>query len=73
MAAQIAEDHHLTLEELVGHGRQAHLVKARVDFWSSLRSLGWSYPAIAALVGRDPSSVMKTLGAHGRRVPAETL
>ena len=67
VARDIADAHHVTLDEILGRDRTPHHVRARVVFWAVLRARGLSYPAIGRMVGRDHTSVIATMKAHARR------
>lgn len=54
----IARAHHVTMGELLGRRRYAHIIRARHAAWVELRRMGWSFPAIAALWGVDHTSVI---------------
>jgi chromosomal replication initiation ATPase DnaA len=69
VARDIARAHGVTVDELLGPLRVAHIVRARKELYATLRARGWSYPAIGNFVGgRDHSTVMAGLGkAKGAR------
>jgi chromosomal replication initiation ATPase DnaA len=55
---QVAFSRHLTPEEVVGNRKFAPHVAARAELVQRLRSeLGWSYPAIACVLGREHTGV----------------
>jgi chromosomal replication initiation ATPase DnaA len=60
LAARIAEDHGLTIENMLGPGRFKHLAEARADLYRALRAppYSWSYPAIGRLVNRDHTTII---------------
>lgn len=47
--------------------RFAHIVKARRAVCVRLKELGWSYPAIGVVMGRDHTTIMALVGAKKRR------
>ncbi len=48
----IAAEHHVTIGEIMGRDRHAHIVAARHHAWLYFKAeLGWSYPAIARFWG----------------------
>ena len=67
MMERIAAEHHVTVMELVGRVRLAHIVRARADFWLRLRDLGWSWNAIANIVDRDHTTVRQVVMAEQKR------
>lgn len=46
--------------------RNSELVNARRILALALRSEGWSYPQIGRIMSRNHTSVMHTVGGHGR-------
>lgn len=56
-AAAIAACWHLTLRDMF-ESRTRPAPFARVAFYRYLRDLGWSYPRIGELVGRDHTTVI---------------
>src|ERR1700692_4171978 len=57
----IADKHGIATIALVGPSHKPRIVAARRELYRVLRGDGWSYPAIAALVGRDHTSVLRAL------------
>lgn len=59
---KLARVHHVTLEELLGRSRAAHIVRARHSAWKWLKEAeGWSYVSIAEAWGVDHTTVMAAL------------
>lgn len=58
----------LTLEELQRGGRTPFYVEARRSCARFLRDRGWSYPAIAAYLKRDHSTIQNLLKGRRQRV-----
>jgi hypothetical protein len=54
----VAAEYGVTREELVGRSRMQRFVNARQAAMVRLRSLGFSYPEIALLLGRDHTTVV---------------
>lgn len=67
----IAKRYHVTLEEIFGPSHEPVIVAARHEFWTFLRGLGWSYPAIARLARRDHTTVMSAMKKNRTVVKAE--
>lgn len=60
----------VTRNELLGRTRTHAIVAARQEFWWLIRhhpGRCYSYAEIAAIVGRDPSTVLHGIVAHQRR------
>lgn len=55
---KVARRHHVTMGELLGRRRLAHVVRARHTAWRELRRMGLSYPAIGELWGVDHTTVL---------------
>ena len=67
-ADAVASAYRVTVLELLGKGRRAHIARARFALYASLRALGWSYPKIGRFVGgRDPTTVLQGVRTHGAR------
>lgn len=65
IAVAVAGRHGVSLEDMLGPGREAHLVEARADVYRALRAAGWSYPRIGRFVGgRNHTTVMHALGGR---------
>lgn len=62
VAEDIARESHLTVGDMFAC-RYAPGPEARRKFYAYLRALGWGYPMIGKLVGRDHSTVMAALRA----------
>jgi len=61
----------VTRDELLGRGRTRAVVGARQELWWLIRhhpGRCYSYAELAALVGRDPSTVVHAIAAHQRRL-----
>lgn len=65
VAASCAKDHHVPLDAMLGRSREMPLPIARGRFYAYLRALGWSYPAIGKLVGRDHTTVLSQVRRYG--------
>lgn len=61
----ICKRHGVTLWEVMGPRRPAHVCAARRACWCLLRCRGWSFPSIARLWGMDHTTIM-----HGVRKAA---
>lgn len=62
----------VTRDELLGRSRTRAVVAARQELWWLIRhhpGRCYSYAEIAAIVGRDPSTVVHGIAAHQRRHP----
>ena len=60
----------VTRQELLGRSRTRAVVAARQELWWLIRhhpGRCYSYAEIAALAGRDPSTVVYGISAHDRR------
>jgi len=60
----------VTRQELLGRSRTRAVVAARQELWWLIRyhpGRCYSYAEIAAIVGRDPSTVVHAIAAHERR------
>lgn len=49
MVGDVALSHHVTLDEVCSKKRTKRIAAARHAAWAKLRTLGFSYPEIAAL------------------------
>ena len=61
----------VTRNELLGRTRTHAIVAARQELWWLIRhhpGRCYSYAEIAAIVGRDPSTVLHGIAAHHRRL-----
>lgn len=58
LAVDVAIEHYVTLDELLGRNRTPSAVRARRAFWFELREMGMSYPRIAKLCGVDHTTVL---------------
>lgn len=58
MLEAIAAEHGMPASPVSGRSRDAEVVRARHAWWVALRSLGWSYQAIGAVVGVDHTTVL---------------
>lgn len=68
---RIAKEHHVTLDEVLGRDRHAHVARARHECWFYLRGEGLSFPSIARLWGVNHTSIMSGVArAFTRRVAA---
>jgi chromosomal replication initiation ATPase DnaA len=65
---RLCEQEHVLLEGLLGPKRTARLNAARVVAYVYLRSLGMSYPEVAAIFDRDHTSVMVAVRGHGPKL-----
>lgn len=69
LARQIAEEHGITVELMLGRSRSASIARARQHFTAVLRwSTGLSLPDIGALLHQDHSTVMASVKAHEDRL-----
>lgn len=59
---KVARKHHVTMGELLGRRRLAHIVAARHAAWWEMRAKGLSYPAIAWLFGVNHTTVISACG-----------
>lgn len=70
LVERLAARHHVTVGELLGHGRDPHMVQARHAVWAALWSdpeVYWSISRIAKLFGVDRGTVRYALkGRDGR-------
>jgi chromosomal replication initiation ATPase DnaA len=66
VAEDCARQHHLTVGDMFGGRRQPGVRSAQRSFWAYLRAIGWSFPQIGKLCGRDHTTVMYALRAPGR-------
>lgn len=63
----------VTRQELLGRGRTRAVVAARQELWWLIRhhpERCYSFAEIAAIVGRDTSTVLHGIAAHQRRLPS---
>ena len=68
IAGEIAHRHGITVVDLKGPSRVAHLSRARHELYRRLRELGWSFPTIGRFVGgRDHTTVIKALWSSKRK------
>lgn len=63
LVRRVAARHGVTLVELIGVDRTAHVVACRVEIIRALRAKGWSQPAIGRLLQLDHT----TVGHHLRK------
>lgn len=61
VAQRIARQHGLTVAEMFSEGRAPPLPKARAAFYEHLRELGWSFPRIGALMGKDHTTILTAI------------
>ena len=66
-ARSLADDCHVTLDEMLGRSRLRHIAEARRLWWVALRARGFSYPAIGSMVGRDHSTVQQVVTGKSRQ------
>lgn len=64
-----AAEHHVTVDDIVGERRHLHIARARHAVWRELRALGWSFPEISRLFGRDHSTVMSACRGVVKAMP----
>lgn len=57
----VAHEYGVSVEDIGGARRLAHIVEARHALWRRLRAQGWSLLAIAAAAGRDHTTVLQAL------------
>lgn len=69
VAASIAAEHHITVAEMFSARRTMPLPAARGQFYGYLRALGWSYPQIGLLVGKDHQTIIGAVARHGVKRP----
>jgi len=72
--ATVARAYGYTAAQVKGERRHSTLLKARKACALALREVGYSYPEIGALLGRDHSSVMQLINHErlGARVLVES-
>jgi chromosomal replication initiation ATPase DnaA len=70
-AQRIARSYRLSLAEMFSKSRTRPAPEARAAFYRELRELGWSYPRIGELVGKDHTSVLDAVRAHEAPEAAE--
>lgn len=66
MVEQVARRHEITVDEILSPDRSRRLILPRWHAFSELRRIGFSYPSIGKIMGRDHSTVI-----HGIRKFAE--
>lgn len=72
LAKDVAQRHHVDLYLLLGTTRLGYVCRARFAFWGLIRwTLGFSFPAIGRLVGRDHSTVMAGIRKRQAALDAE--
>ena len=59
LVATCAAREHTTVERVMGRGRHAEVVRARVAVWRVLRAHGWSLTRIGRFFGRDHSTIQQ--------------
>lgn len=64
----IAEDYGLTLEDILGPDRRQRIAHPRQHVMWSLRRMGFSYPHIGQILGRDHSTVVAGVRRHEERM-----
>ena len=68
VAAEVAAFYGVTVEDLVGPSKLAHILRARVALYRALKENGWSPAAIGKFVGgRDRTTVLKVLNPSPSR------
>jgi hypothetical protein len=70
LARQIADNHGVTVDDLVGKSRFHHLAVARHELYATLRQWGWSYPAIGRFVGRDHTTIISAIKVPPKDTPS---
>lgn len=70
VATDIARELHLTVGEMFASSRTEPAPEARGRFYAYLRALGWSYPRIASLLGKDHTTIMTAVRRFGVRSAA---
>lgn len=63
--ARAAARYGITIDELLGPGREQHVAAARKEAMQDSRRLGLSYPVIGKLFNRDHTTVMAAV--RGKR------
>ncbi len=59
VAEDVARAYRVSVKELLGRGRTAHVARARKDLYVALyRQLGWSFARVGRFVDRDHTTVM---------------
>lgn len=62
--AEVAREHEVTPEQVMGRSVHRHVVRARWAAMARLREAGLSYPRIGRILGRDHSTVMYGIRRH---------
>lgn len=63
-AQVIADVHNLHIRDLLGTGREQHIVKARAKLYKYARDMGLSYPRIGRIFGRDHTTILHAMNEH---------
>jgi chromosomal replication initiation ATPase DnaA len=66
LAEEVSKETGVPVECLFGREKDPEIVAARHRFWLMLRDTGLSYPAIAAAVGADHTSIRYAVVKAGR-------
>jgi len=67
---RISDEYKFTVKELRGPGRSHCYSEARRVIWSELKRRGYSLPQIGKFFGRDHTSILHGLKAHGAALKA---
>jgi chromosomal replication initiation ATPase DnaA len=73
LAIRICDDHGVTLRDVLGPSSPRHLVHARWQIMFELRQRDWTFAQIGRVFGRDHTSVMHGVKAHGRKLEEQVL
>src|SRR5690349_5930608 len=73
VAKEIARNHHVTLEELLGRRRRGPEASARHELWHRLYEQIPSLPKLGEIFGRDHTTIMAGVHKHDLPVDAASL
>lgn len=68
LAKQVAMEHGVPLDRMLGRGRHKRTALARHVFWGALRGAGYSYPEIARGYGVDHTTVMAGVKSAAKKL-----
>jgi chromosomal replication initiation ATPase DnaA len=60
----VVQEYGIGQRDILGKDRSRHIVRPRFDWWHRCRKDGLSLPQIAAIAGRDHTSILNGLRRH---------
>lgn len=67
LAATLAAETGIPVSDILGSSKEAAIVAVRHRLWSMLRETGLSLPALAAVLGRNHTTILAGIRRHAER------